>query len=174
MVDLMTKRFKTVPRPVHRPTRLRLKAGWLGLMAVALAGCQDLVANPAGEEAAALTKSEHPRGPITSMSIRVGDDLFMIPSGPDDDGCEIFKPYSVHNPVKAAIHYRQADGSFGIARDPKVCRTEMKSIGPDEEGCERYRAVPINADLPPLAHQIVYYQASDGGYSARKPKDSCS
>ncbi|MDH3663123.1 MAG: hypothetical protein OEU92_24390 [Alphaproteobacteria bacterium] len=109
---------------------------------------------------------------VRDVAIPVGDDLFMIPAGVDEDGCEMFRPHAADNPVKAAIHYRQADGSFGIARDPAVCKVEMTPIGPDEDGCERYRAVPVNADLP-VEHEVVYYMTVEGAYAARKPSDRC-
>lgn len=109
---------------------------------------------------------------LREVAIPVGGDLFMIPAGLDEDGCEMFRPYATDNPVKTAIHYRQADGSFDIARDPAVCRVEMTPIGPDQDGCERYRAVPVNADLP-VENEVVYYKTADGAYAARKPEDSC-
>ena len=107
-------------------------------------------------------------------SIPVGEDLVMIPSGIDEDGCEMFRPRSANSPVKTAIHYRQADGGFGIARDPALCAVEMTAIGVDDEGCERYRAVPLNPELPPLAQEIVYYKTAEGRYLARKPRDACA
>lgn|GEM_PF-2130641 len=149
------------------------KAGLLALMALALVGCQDLMTNDEGEWVSAVDKTERQKSRKAS-SIRIGDDLFMIPSGVDDQGCEMFKPRSANNLVKTALHFRQADGGFGIARDPAICRVEMTSIGPDEEGCERYHAVPLNPDLPSLANEIVYYRTTDGRYSARKPRDGCA
>lgn len=109
---------------------------------------------------------------VRSTGIPVSDDLFMIPTGIDDEGCETFNPFSENNLVTTAVHHRQADGSFGIARDPAVCRVEMMAMGPDDTGCERYRAVPVNKDLL-MENEVVYYRLADGGYSPRKPKSSC-
>lgn len=145
------------------------------LMMPALVACEAPATdnNSGGTWSSAVNKAE-PEDKRRVASIRVGEDLVMIPSGIDDDGCEMFKPSSVNNVVKTAIHYRQADGGFGIARDPAICRVDMTSIGPDEEGCERYRAVPRNADLPSLDEEIVYFKAEDGRYLARKPRDGCA
>ncbi|MEM7041226.1 MAG: hypothetical protein AAF543_00300 [Pseudomonadota bacterium] len=143
-------------------------------MGLALAGCQDLVGNT-NDDGAQVLESLDSGGlsdRLRKVAIQVGDDFFMIPTGLDEDGCETFKPHSANNPVKAAIYYRQADGTFGIARDPDICKVEMTSIGPDADGCERFRAVPVNADLP-VEQEVIYYQAGDGGFSPRKPRASC-
>lgn len=162
----------------HRSHPASPRIGRLGLIALAmvgaLVGCQDLHVGHSGEGTGEVEKPERSDVRAKAGMIPVSDDLFMIPSGLDEDSCEMFRPFSANNPVKAAIHYRQADGSFGIARDPAVCQVEMASVGPDEGGCEHYRAVPVNADLPPLASEIVYYKSGDGRYSARKPTDDCS
>lgn len=108
------------------------------------------------------------------VGVQVGTDLYMVPTGIDDEGCEAFNPYSDKNPVNTALHFRQADGSFGIARDPSVCRVEMVAMEPDDDGCERYRAVPVSDDLPALTTEIVYYKAADGSYSPHKPRNVCA
>lgn len=145
------------------------------LMTLALVACEAPVTdNNSGSTWSSAVNKAEPEDKRRVASIRVGEDLVMIPSGIDDDGCEMFKPSSVNNVVKTAIHYRQADGGFGIARDPAICRVDMTSIGADEEGCERHRAVPRNADLPPLDEEITYFKAKDGRYLARKPRDGCA
>ncbi len=165
---------------VRRKYRLLPKLGLLGLLGLSLAGCQDVIGDRNAEGAASVEDKIRNLNKgaieerIKEVAIPVSDDLLMIPSGLDDDGCETFKPHSVSgNPVKTAIYYRQADGGFGIARDPAVCKVEMTSMGPDEDGCERYRAVPASSDLP-VTYEVVYYGAADGGYSAVKPRENCS
>lgn len=153
------------------------RAGLLGLMGLTLIGCQELAADRSVEETATVGKLSSPdpeamAAMLEEIGIPVAGDLFMIPAGLDEEGCETFNPHSAGNPVKAALHYRQADGTFGIARDPAVCAVEMTAIGPDEDGCERYRAVPVNSDLP-VQHEVVYYRTAEGTYSARKPEGSC-
>ena len=111
-------------------------------------------------------------GSILDNAIQVGDDLYMLPKGIDEDGCEMFGPYSESNPTVTALQYRQADGGFDIAKDPAVCRVEMVSLGSDEDGCERYRAQPVNDALE--ATEVIYYQDADGRYVPHKPKADCS
>ncbi|MGI9505494.1 MAG: hypothetical protein ACR2RE_20855 [Geminicoccaceae bacterium] len=159
--------------PMTRRPTVFVQLMLLLLITPALMACEAPVAGNQGEWRSAVNKPESEDKRQTG-SIRVGDDLVMIPAGVDEDGCEMFKPRSANRVVKTAIHYRQADGSFGIARDPAICRVDMTSIGSDEEGCERYHAIPRNAGLPPLAEEIVYYKAADGRYLARKPRDGCA
>lgn len=106
-----------------------------------------------------------------ATAIQVGDDLYMVPSGVDEQGCEMFNPFSNNSPSVKAIHYRQADGSFNIVRDPAVCKVEMVAIGLDEDGCERYQAQPVNPDLSPT--EVIYYRDADGRYMVYKPKPGC-
>ncbi len=165
--------------PTRRRFVLTPKLGLLGLMVLPLIGCQDMLGDGNTEGAASVEDkirnldSGLIEERVREVAIQVSDDLFMIPTGLDDDGCETFKPHSTGgNPVKTAIHFRQAEGGFGIAHDPAVCKVEMTSMGPDEDGCERYRAAPVNADLP-LEDEIVYYKAADASFSALKPRGSC-
>jgi hypothetical protein len=153
----------------------------LWLVALGLAGCQD---SASGKRATIEKKDvlavEQKRGfdrgqlvdNIKDNGIQVGDDLYMIPTGVDVEGCETFNAFSSTNPVPQAVHYRQADGSFGIAKDPAICRVELVGMGLDEDGCERYRAVPINKELP-INEEVVYYMTAEGTYSARKPEARC-
>jgi hypothetical protein len=111
---------------------------------------------------------------MMDVAIPVSDDYYMIPSGLDEDGCETFRPYSVNNPVKAAIHYRQADGGFGIVKDPAYCKVvEMVEADSDAEGCMRYRA-ELSGGAVSDGTEVPYYKTSDGNYSVRKPKLGCS
>lgn len=165
--------------PTPRECSLLAKMGLLGLMGLALAGCHEVIGdrNVEGETRVENKIKTLDRGvlagKVPDAAIQVSDDLFMIPAGLDEEGCEMFKPHSASgNPVKTAFYFRQADGGFGIARDPAVCKVEMTSMEPDEDGCERYRAVPVNADLP-VENDVIYFRTADGGYSARKPLENC-
>ena len=166
--------------PTRRQNMSLPKLGLLGLMGLSLVGCQEVIGERNADGATSVEdkirnlNSGALEERVRDVAIPVSDDLLMIPTGLDDDGCETFKPHSVSgNPVKTAIYYRQADGGFGIARDPAVCKVEMISMGPDDDGCERYRAVSTHADLI-LENEVIYYRSNDGGYSALRPKDSCS
>ena len=114
----------------------------------------------------------NPLEKILDRAIQVSDNLYMIPKGVDEDGCEMFGPYSTSGSTATAIHYRQADGSFDIAKDPAVCKVDMVAIGTDPEGCEMYHARPINADLG--ATDVTYYRDADGHYVVHKTGSDCN
>ncbi|MEM8948551.1 MAG: hypothetical protein AAGA21_13770 [Pseudomonadota bacterium] len=153
----------------------------VGLLGLTLVGCQEMSEWRSAEGGGTVSAEDKIQsldggrdGTVPEMAIQVSDDLFMIPTGVDEDGCETFTPFSTSdNPVKTAVHFRQADGGFGIARDPDVCRVEMLAMEPDDDGCERYRAQPVNADLP-VENEVIYYRTADDSYKAWKPKSSCS
>ena len=54
-------------------------------------------------------------------AIQVGDDYYMVPAGTDAEGCQRFRPWSGNKPVKTAIYYRKADGSFTIGKQDSGC-----------------------------------------------------
>ena len=109
-------------------------------------------------------------GHASAQGVSVGNGVFMIPMGLDDVQCERFNPFSAKRPTKRAIHYRQADGRFDILRDPAVCKVNMVALGRDANGCETFRALPVNKNLPAI--DIVYYLHADGRYLASD--SSCS
>lgn len=109
---------------------------------------------------------------VLDKAIQVGDDLYMLPKGIDEEGCEMFGPYSETNPTATAIHYRQADGSFDIVKDPAVCKVDMVALGPDPDGCEMFQAQPVNSELE--ATRVTYYRDADGRYVIHKPQSGCS
>ena len=57
-----------------------------------------------------------PRG-----AIQVGEELYQIPIGPDDDGCPRFRMYSPTRLVAQAIYYRDATGGFTMNRQEAAC-----------------------------------------------------
>lgn len=152
-------------------------AGFLCLVGCTdIANSQDQSSTDAKEGSAVTDIKKLDRSVLLERSldnaIQVGDDLYMLPKGIDDDGCEMFGPHSTKNATLTALHYRQADGSFNIARDPAICGVEMVAIGPDDDGCERYQAQPVNPALSPT--EVVYYQAADGRYVVYKSQSACS
>lgn len=109
--------------------------------------------------------------PSLSNAIQLGDNFYMLPKGIDEDGCEIFGPYSKGGMTVTALYHRQADGGFDIAKDPAICRVEMISIGAEVAGCEMYRAEPVNRDLDAL--DITYMRSADGRYVVYRAKADC-
>jgi hypothetical protein len=66
-----------------------------------------------GSEKAA---TDVPRG-----AIEVGEDLYQVPIGADDDGCPIFRMYSPTRLVAQAIYYRDAAGGFTMSKQEAAC-----------------------------------------------------
>ena len=57
-------------------------------------------------------------------AIQIGDDYYMVPAGADGDGCPQFNPWSSRNPVRAAIYFRKADGSFTLYKEEADCAAD--------------------------------------------------
>lgn len=55
-------------------------------------------------------------------AIRIADDLYAVPIGPDANGCERYRLWSAHHMVVQAIHYRRADGSFTMNKQEAACQ----------------------------------------------------
>ena len=113
-------------RPI-RSTALRRRSGRVsevltrpaGVAAIALAlvlGACAVAYEQSGDESG--MPQEVPAG-----AIQVGDDYYMVPAGADAEGCERFRPWSASNPVKTAIYYRVADGTFSADKTQAACVT---------------------------------------------------
>jgi hypothetical protein len=59
---------------------------------------------------------------VPANAIAVGDDIYMVPMGKDDGGCEMFRVFSPTKMVAQAIHYRTADGRFVMNRAEAACK----------------------------------------------------
>lgn len=168
-----------MPRDKNREGKSKsLGALLLGVAMMGLMGCEGAAIGQNGSTEAAVNKPvDIDPTDIANLykksGIEVGDGLYMIPTGIDSKGCEGFNPYSENGAVRTAIHYRQADGGFDIVRDAAVCQVEMVEMEPDEQGCQRYRAVPVNKDLP-IQQEVVYYKADDGTFTPSRSKAGCS
>ena len=90
-----------------------------GIAAIALTlalGACAVAYEQSGEESG--TTQEVPAG-----AIPVGEDYYMVPAGADAEGCERFRPWSGSKPVKTAIYYRVADGTFSPDKQKAACVT---------------------------------------------------
>jgi hypothetical protein len=58
---------------------------------------------------------------VPGGAIQVGEELYQIPIGPDDDGCPRFRMYSPTRLVAQAIYYRDAAGGFTMNRQEAAC-----------------------------------------------------
>ena len=59
---------------------------------------------------------------IPANAIVVGDDLYMVPVGSDDNGCQMYRTFSLNNAVVAAMFFRTADGKFVIDKNKSNCK----------------------------------------------------
>jgi hypothetical protein len=54
-------------------------------------------------------------------AIPIGDQLYQVPIGADDDGCPQYRLYSPTRLVAQAIYYRDAAGGFTPDRHQAAC-----------------------------------------------------
>jgi hypothetical protein len=93
---------------------------WLGLALVAgiaLQGCgaQTPSAAPASGGVADAA-AEMPAG-----AIAIGDELYQVPIGADEDGCPRYRLYSPTRLVAQVIYYRSVAGGFTTDRRDAAC-----------------------------------------------------
>jgi hypothetical protein len=89
-----------------------------------IAACLPLLV--AGSFAACASGSETGTGSdetaeIPPGAIAVGDDLYQVPIGEDEDGCPMFRLFSPTQMVVQAIFYRAPDGDFTMDRTEAAC-----------------------------------------------------
>lgn len=58
---------------------------------------------------------------IPPDAIRIGDQLYQVPLGADDDGCPRYRLYSPTRLVAQVIYYRDAAGGFTTDRRQSDC-----------------------------------------------------
>jgi hypothetical protein len=54
-------------------------------------------------------------------AIAVGDDLYQVPIGDDEDGCPMFRLFSPTRMVVQAIFWRTPEGEFTMDRSEAAC-----------------------------------------------------
>jgi hypothetical protein len=90
----------------------------IGLLAQACAAEQAAIGSASGV-AADQEVPQLPRG-----AIQVGEELYQIPIGADDDRCPRFRMYSPTKLVAQAIYYRDAAGGFTPSKEEAACASE--------------------------------------------------
>lgn len=61
-----------------------------------------------------------PRG-----AIQIGEELYQVPIGADDDGCPMFRLHSPTRLVAQAIYYRDAVGGFTTNKQEAACASRL-------------------------------------------------
>ena len=95
---------------------------WAGLVlggAIAVQGCAGPVPAAEGSHAGAAPRAAAEVPP--PGAIQIGDQLYQVPIGADDDGCPRYRLYSPTRLVAQAIYYRNAVGGFTLDRRQAAC-----------------------------------------------------
>jgi len=96
-----------------------LDAALAGIVLVA-AACSD-----AGTAATGATeKGNEPAGPavrIPANAIPIGEDVYMVPLGPDGDGCTMYQAFSPTKAVAQVIQYRASEGRYVSDKRDSAC-----------------------------------------------------
>ena len=81
-------------------------------------GCtaQAPAAGSTSRAAADQGAADVPRG-----AIQVGEQVYQVPIGEDDDGCPMFRMYSPTKLVAQVISYRDAAGGFTTSKREAAC-----------------------------------------------------
>ncbi len=68
------------------------------------------------------TATTSPPEGIPANAILVGDDLYMVPVGSDDNACQRYRKFSPNKAVVALIFYKGADGKFVMDKSKSDCK----------------------------------------------------
>ena len=68
------------------------------------------------------TAAVSPSEGIPTNAILVGDQLYMVPIGKNNTGCQMYRAFSPNHSVVAAIFYKGADGKFVIDKGKSDCK----------------------------------------------------
>jgi hypothetical protein len=96
-------------------------ARWSGLalvVGIALQGCAARAPDLATPAAGGV---DQPETGVPPDAIRIGDQLYQVPIGADDDGCPRYRLYSPTRLVAQVIYYRDRAGGFTIDRRRAAC-----------------------------------------------------
>ena len=102
--------------------RFCLRLGVASIIGMLVQGCtaQAPVAGSTSGVVANQAAADVPRG-----AIQVGEELYQVPIGEDDDGCLMFRMYSPTKLVPQVIYYRDAAGGFTTSKQEAVCVSEV-------------------------------------------------
>ena len=68
-----------------------------------------------------VATSQRAAAEIPKGAIPVGQDLYQVPIGVDDEGCPMFRMYSPTKLVAQAIYYRDTSGGFTMEKQAAAC-----------------------------------------------------
>jgi hypothetical protein len=100
---------------------LRRHLNWLSLalgVGIAVHGCAAAEPDPTVGSGAAVPRAH---AGVPPGAIPIGDQLYQVPIGADDDGCPRYRLYSPTKLVAQAIYYRDPAGGFTPDRRRAAC-----------------------------------------------------
>jgi hypothetical protein len=68
-----------------------------------------------------VATSQRAAAEIPQGAIAVGQELYQVPIGVDDEGCPMFRLYSPTRLAPQAIYYRDASGGFTMEKQAAAC-----------------------------------------------------
>jgi hypothetical protein len=100
-------------------TRQHLRWASLALLVgIALQGCAAHAPDAAGSSPGAADRAQ---AEVPPGAIPIGDQLYQVPIGADDDGCPRYRLYSPTKLVAQVIYYREPAGGFTTDRHQAAC-----------------------------------------------------
>jgi hypothetical protein len=97
------------------------RSRWSGLalvIGIALQGC---AAQTPDVRARAESGVDQAETGVPPGAIRIGEELYQVPIGADDDGCPRYRLYSPSRLVAQVIYYRDPAGGFTTDRRQAAC-----------------------------------------------------
>ena len=76
---------------------------------------------PDAASKSSVARSQGAAAEIPKGAIPVGQELYQVPIGVDDEGCSMFRMYSPSRLVAQAIYYRDAAGGFTTNKKAAPC-----------------------------------------------------
>jgi hypothetical protein len=103
---------------VNNPFSLH-RSGLVLVFGLLLQACA--AAGPGSGPKPSVATSQRAAAEIPRGAIPVGQDLYQVPIGVDDEGCPMFRMYSPTKLVAQAIYYRDASGGFTMEKRAAAC-----------------------------------------------------
>jgi hypothetical protein len=100
---------------------LRRRLNWFSLalgVVVAVQGCAAAQPDATGSSGGVALRAQ---AEVPAGAIQIGDQLYQVPIGADDDGCPRYRLYSPTRLVAQVIYYRDAAGGFTPDRRQAAC-----------------------------------------------------
>ena len=99
----------------------RLRSRWSGLALVVGIALQGCAARAPDAGSRSESGPDQARAGAPPGAIQIGEQLYQVPIGADDDGCPRYRLYSPTRLVAQVIYYRDPAGGFTTDRRQAAC-----------------------------------------------------